>query len=99
MSPGMIPQACEAGKCPLCGQPNACAHCTTGACKEPCWCMKTDIPGELLPRVTPELRDKSCICSACVSTFHREKHGLGPFPPRPDEYYLHAGGLMVFRAR
>ena len=51
MTPNVSEPLVDAGQCPLCGQPNHCAICTASADKAQCWCMNTDIPGELLARV------------------------------------------------
>ena len=65
-------QACEAGQCPLCGGANGCQLCTAAAYRGSCWCMSANIPDELLARVPAELRNKACLCSGCVTAFHRE---------------------------
>jgi hypothetical protein len=57
-------------RCPLCGQPNACANETaraTGQAQPPCWCTEVDFSAELLQRVPAELQRKACICSACAT--------------------------------
>ena len=56
-------------RCPLCGQPNACANevaRTTGQVQPPCWCTTVDFTPELLARVPPEARRQACICAACA---------------------------------
>ncbi len=56
----------DAGRCPLCGQPNECQLCTAGAYKGPCWCAKVEIPSAVLARVPVELRNRACICRDCI---------------------------------
>jgi hypothetical protein len=60
-------------RCPLCGLANDCLMCSPVAYKGPCWCMHEDIPRELLARVPENLRNRACICRACVEAFRREK--------------------------
>ena len=91
-------QACEAGQCPLCGGANGCQLCTAAAYKGSCWCMSANIPDELLARVPAELRNKACLCSGCVTAFHRERAAVRPLPAVPGDFYFDAGGLMVFTA-
>ncbi|WP_438479579.1 cysteine-rich CWC family protein [Oleiharenicola lentus] len=53
---------CSEDICPLCQQPNAC-----GRDADPeCWCHRDTFPPELRARVPASLRDKSCICRACL---------------------------------
>jgi prepilin-type N-terminal cleavage/methylation domain-containing protein/prepilin-type processing-associated H-X9-DG protein len=59
-------------KCPLCGAANACQLCSPAAYKGSCWCARVEIPGELLARVPENLRNRACICRACVEKFQRE---------------------------
>ena len=91
-------QACDASQCPLCGGANGCQLCTTAAYKGSCWCMSANIPDELLARVPAELRNKACLCSGCVSAFHRERADARPLPVVPGDFYFDAGGLLVFTA-
>ena len=56
-------------RCPLCGQPNACANeiaRATGQAQPPCWCTTVDFTPELLARVPPEAQRRACICAACA---------------------------------
>jgi hypothetical protein len=82
--------ACAADQCPLCGGANACQLCTTTAYKGPCWCLSANIPDELLARVPTELRNRACICAACVADFQQ--------PPVSGEYYFTTDRLKVFTA-
>jgi hypothetical protein len=56
----------DAGRCPLCGQPNECQLCSTAAWKGTCWCAKLEIPDTLLAQVPAELRNRACICHNCI---------------------------------
>jgi len=53
--------------CPLCQQKNYCAVDSD----QPCWCMNTEIPAELIKQVPSEQRNKSCICANCVEKFNQ----------------------------
>jgi hypothetical protein len=56
-------------RCPLCGQPNACANEVareTGALQPPCWCTQVDFSAELLSRVPAQAQRTACICRACA---------------------------------
>jgi len=59
----------DSGQCPLCRQPNDCQLCTLSAGKGPCWCVRVEIPDELLARVPVEFRNRACICRNCVESF------------------------------
>jgi hypothetical protein len=90
-------EICEPNQCPLCGQPNGCPLCGTSAYKGPCWCTSVSIPDELLLRVPEDMRNRACICQACVVSFWNERI-RGGLVPRPDEFYLEETGLLVFTA-
>jgi hypothetical protein len=60
--------------------------------------MKARIPEALLARVPLELRNRACICRACVSAFGREQSRLRPQPIRPGDFYMDQNGLLVFTA-
>ncbi|HUD83911.1 MAG TPA: cysteine-rich CWC family protein [Candidatus Saccharimonadales bacterium] len=62
-------QSLDAGRCPLCGQPNECQLCTAAAYKGPCWCAKAEMPHALLAQVPVELRNRACICHNCLESF------------------------------
>jgi hypothetical protein len=62
-------QPTEAGRCPLCGQPNECQRCTAEPYKGPCWCAKEEIPHALLTQVPAELSNRACICRKCLESF------------------------------
>jgi hypothetical protein len=59
----------DAGRCPLCGQPNGCQLCTVADYKGSCWCAKVEISEALLAQVPAELRNRACICRACIESF------------------------------
>jgi hypothetical protein len=67
--------------CPLCGGPNDCQLCTPAAYKGRCWCAHEEIPAELLARVPENLRNRACICHACVEKFRREQEFPTLRPP------------------
>lgn len=54
--------------CPLCQQQNYCGVNDT----EACWCTKSKIPEQLLEQIPVALRQKACICQACVDKFNFE---------------------------
>jgi len=60
------------GQCPLCGGANDCRLSSAAAYKGPCWCTHEEFPAELLARVPENLRNRACICRACVQEFRRE---------------------------
>jgi prepilin-type N-terminal cleavage/methylation domain-containing protein/prepilin-type processing-associated H-X9-DG protein len=62
----------------LCGGANACQLCSPGAYKGRCWCAREEIPEELLARVPENLRNRACICRACVETHRRAQLLAGP---------------------
>jgi hypothetical protein len=56
-------------RCPLCGQPNACAmevQRATGQPQPPCWCTQVDFSPALLDQLPPAARGQACICRACA---------------------------------
>jgi hypothetical protein len=66
MLPGMQSPA-DPARCPLCGEPNACALARPGAAPDdPCWCRDERFPPELLARVPAPARRRACLCRACA---------------------------------
>ena len=66
----MTQPALDPCRCPLGGQPNACAMTTpnTGAAaSSPCWCTLVQFSADLLKQVPEAVRNKACICAACVA--------------------------------
>jgi hypothetical protein len=88
----------DAGRCPVCGQPNDCQLCTAAVYKGPCWCLQVEIPEVLLNQIPPAARGKACLCRDCVTAFHRTRLEAPARPElRPGDFYF-ANGLMVFTA-
>jgi Family of unknown function (DUF5522)/Cysteine-rich CWC len=81
----------------LCGKPNNCQLCTDATYKGSCWCAQVEIPEMLLAQVLPELKNKNCICRACVMEFHRTKNSGATPKILPGDFYFD-NGLMVFTA-
>jgi hypothetical protein len=50
-------------RCPLCGGPN---DCGVAQGKGVCWCFSTPVPPEVLARVPPDQRDRTCVCQRCA---------------------------------
>ena len=85
-------------KCPLCGAANECQLCSPAAYKGQCWCAQMQIPEALLAQVPPDLKNKACICRACVMKFLREKSNGEPAQKiLPGDFYFDRG-LMVLTA-
>ena len=66
----MTQLAIDPCRCPLCGQPNACAMATPKIEAEataPCWCTLVPFSADLLKQVPEAARNKACICAACVA--------------------------------
>ncbi|MCX8157797.1 MAG: cysteine-rich CWC family protein [Verrucomicrobiae bacterium] len=61
--PGVI----DPGACPLCGQPNDCVVAAGGEVGDPCWCWGVRAAPEALARVPAALRQKVCLCRACLT--------------------------------
>jgi hypothetical protein len=88
----------DAGRCPLCGEPNDCQLCAIDPYKGPCWCAKVEIPDALLAQVPQDMRNKACICRDCVMKFHRSKNSkTPPLKISAGDFYFE-NGLMVFTA-
>ena len=64
----------------MCGEANACQLCAVATHKGPCWCVRVEIPGELLARVPESLHNRVCLCQNCVNAFNRERD-LGRLAP------------------
>lgn len=52
--------------CPLCGGPNACQLASPDASPAPCWCCRVEPDTQVLKRVPPEYRHRSCLCRNCL---------------------------------
>jgi prepilin-type N-terminal cleavage/methylation domain-containing protein/prepilin-type processing-associated H-X9-DG protein len=68
-------------QCPLCGEANDCQLCSPATYKGQCWCAHEEIPAELLARIPENLRNRACICRACLEKFRLEKKTAEPRPP------------------
>lgn len=56
-------------RCPLCGEPNACASAAASRCGErcrDCWCVRATIGEATLARIPPAARGVACICARCA---------------------------------
>jgi hypothetical protein len=87
----------DPGQCPLCRRSNDCQLCTSAAYKGPCWCARANISSALLDQVPPDLKNKACICRACIFAFERETLKAQGRKILPGDFYFEAG-LMVFTA-
>ncbi|HPG28429.1 MAG TPA: cysteine-rich CWC family protein [Myxococcota bacterium] len=67
--------ALEGDRCPLCGEPNACAiaavggsgaSAARGSSGEPCWCVDARFPESLVQRATAVDGGRRCICRRCL---------------------------------
>ncbi|KQP49331.1 hypothetical protein ASF44_01615 [Pseudorhodoferax sp. Leaf274] len=67
-APSKPPPVPDAGRCPLCGQPSACAMAAgaDGARAADCWCMQARIAPEVLARVPLAARGLACVCARCA---------------------------------
>ncbi len=57
--------AVDPGRCPLCGETNACAR-VVDPNAEDCWCTTRRISPELLLCVPKSAQGRACICQNCV---------------------------------
>jgi prepilin-type N-terminal cleavage/methylation domain-containing protein len=69
--------------CPLCGAANDCQLCSPVAYKGQCWCVREEIPAELLARVPENVRNRACICRVCVKKFREGKSFAAQRPHHP----------------
>ncbi|MFC4302581.1 cysteine-rich CWC family protein [Cohnella boryungensis] len=58
------------GKCPLCGQNNACGNLAELPPHGSCWCSSVVFPPELFDELPEELRNKACVCKDCLNRFN-----------------------------
>lgn len=82
-------------RCASCGGPNACRIAAAGgdtAAGAGCWCRATEAESSALQRVPDELRDRVCLCRACLTT---------ATPPLPDgvRWVLDPGGRPTVELR
>lgn len=67
--PRPLDAAPDPARCPLCGEPNACAMETarrTGQAASSCWCVQARFSPELLARVPAAAQRLACICARCA---------------------------------
>lgn len=57
--------------CPLCGNDSGCGL-EAGKPIEQCWCSRAAFPERLKTRVPAELRERACVCEACLQAALRE---------------------------
>ncbi|WP_353400235.1 cysteine-rich CWC family protein [Hydrogenophaga sp. 5NK40-0174] len=74
MTPSSSQPFLDPSRCPLCGEPNACAMACQGAgtatpaCATPCWCEEAVFSEALLDRVPPAAKGRACVCANCAGT-------------------------------
>jgi hypothetical protein len=54
----------DPSRCPLCGEPNACALAQAGTARE-CWCVSRRFDPGLIERLPAGSAGRACICSRC----------------------------------
>lgn len=52
-------------QCPLCGKSNQCSVALAHS-EVPCWCFDAQIEPAALEHLTPEQRNRACLCPACA---------------------------------
>jgi hypothetical protein len=60
----------DPARCPLCGQPNACAAVArqaSGQPQPPCWCEGARIDPAALAALPPQAMGRACLCPACAA--------------------------------
>ena len=57
-------QPIDPARCPLCGEPNACALAADGSASA-CWCAAESFDAALLARLPAESAGRACICRRC----------------------------------
>ena len=55
----------DPSQCPFCGNHNHCALVEDPKA-EHCWCQQQSISPALIEQLSPQQRNKSCICEACA---------------------------------
>lgn len=63
----------DPGRCPLCGQANACARVADLNAKD-CWCTTQRISTEILARVPKSAVGCACICQGCIEAVNAARH-------------------------
>lgn len=57
----------DPARCPLCGQPNACAIAAGATRCEDCWCGAVRIAPATLAAIPPADQGRACLCRACAT--------------------------------
>ena len=72
----MTPKArtvADPARCPLCGEPNACALAGERVDREsPCWCVGKAFPDSLRERAADADGGAACICRGCLARAQAE---------------------------
>lgn len=57
-------------RCPLCGEPNACAAAAAaaggGSCGD-CWCFHAKVADTALAQIPAAARGVACVCARCAA--------------------------------
>ncbi|MBO9596646.1 MAG: cysteine-rich CWC family protein [Cohnella sp.] len=62
-------------KCPICGEDSGCAM-EAGKPIGECWCVKRSFPPETITLVPEALRERACICEACLDRLERRDDAI-----------------------
>ncbi len=92
------PQRLDLTRCPLCGQPNACAM--AAGSPGDCWCTQVRIGAELIDRIPADDRGRACVCANCVQAAEAAPNpsAAKAAPPSIGVFDSGLGGLTVLRA-
>ena len=58
----------DVATCALCGSAN---DCGLARGETTCWCFEVVVPPSLLAQIPEALRDRACVCRACVERASR----------------------------
>lgn len=58
----------DVATCALCGSAN---DCGLARGETTCWCFEVVVPPSLLAQIPEALRDRACVCRACVESASR----------------------------
>lgn len=61
--------------CPICGEDSRCGM-EAGKPIDECWCSKRSFPPEINTLVPEALRERACICEACLERFSRRDDAI-----------------------
>ncbi|MBO3277297.1 cysteine-rich CWC family protein [Pseudomonas schmalbachii] len=59
-------------RCPLCGQSNRCTQADPERQGESCWCFEARVDPAALERISPEQRNRTCLCPRCAANLPPE---------------------------